>query len=91
MTDKRLKGTHIAGTRSIQRWENEGGAVKGRSGKRQSIPSQLQNQHNAATLAGQAIDRLADRSASSEERETRKRRLLKGPKEFRTLRLDQRK
>ena len=40
----------------------------------------------AAQMAGQEIDRLADPSASDEERQLRKRRLLKGPKEFQDLR-----
>jgi hypothetical protein len=42
----------------------------------------------AAEMAGEIIDRHADLSASSEEQESRKRRLLKGPKEFRELRRD---
>ena len=44
----------------------------------------------AAALAGQEIDRLADQSAPVEERDRRKRRLLKGPKEFRDMRDDHR-
>ena len=42
----------------------------------------------AAEMAGDAIDRQADQSATEEERESRKRRLLKGPAEFRELRRD---
>ena len=42
----------------------------------------------AAEMAGDIIDQHADLSASSEEQESRKRRLLKGPKEFRELRRD---
>ena len=91
MTDKSLKGTHNPGQRPIQRWENEGGAIQGRPAKPPHVSSRVEKRDEAANLAGQAIDRLADRSATSEERETRKRRLLKGPKEFRNLRGDQRK
>jgi len=40
----------------------------------------------ASELAGQEIDRLGDPSATDEERQVRKRRLLKGPKEFRDIR-----
>ena len=40
----------------------------------------------ARALAGQEIDRLSDPSATEEERQSRKRRLLKGPKEFRDVR-----
>jgi hypothetical protein len=42
----------------------------------------------ASDLAGAAIDRLADQSVSPEVRAKRKRRLLKGPSEFREMRED---
>jgi hypothetical protein len=42
----------------------------------------------AAEMAGDTIDRHTDLSASPEEQASRKRRLLKGPKEFRDLRKD---
>ena len=42
----------------------------------------------AAEMAGDIIDQHADLSASSEEQASRKRRLLRGPKEFRELRRD---
>ena len=42
----------------------------------------------AADMAGDILDQHADLSASSEEQASRKRRLLKGPKEFRELRRD---
>jgi len=42
----------------------------------------------AIDLAGQQIDKLADPSATAEEQQQRKRRLLKGPGEFRELRAD---
>jgi Phage terminase large subunit (GpA) len=40
----------------------------------------------AREMASQEIDRLSDPSATDEERKRRKRRLLKGPKEFRDVR-----
>jgi hypothetical protein len=40
----------------------------------------------AAEMASEEIDRLGDLSASDEERRLRKRRLIRGPKEFRDLR-----
>jgi hypothetical protein len=46
------------------------------------------NPPKAADMAGAVIDQQADLSASSEEQASRKRRLLKGPKEFRDLRRD---
>lgn len=42
----------------------------------------------AAEMAGEIIDQHADLSVSIEKQESRKRRLLKGPKEFRELRRD---
>jgi hypothetical protein len=42
----------------------------------------------ALDLAGQQIDKLSDQSATAEERQARKRRLLKGPREFRDIRGD---
>jgi hypothetical protein len=43
---------------------------------------------SASAMAGEALDRQADLSASPEEQEGRKQRLLKGPAEFRELRRD---
>jgi hypothetical protein len=40
----------------------------------------------AAGMAGDTIDHLADQSATREDREQRKRRLVKGPPEFREMR-----
>jgi len=40
----------------------------------------------AREMASQEIDRLSDTSATDEERQSRKRRLVKGPKEFRDIR-----
>ena len=40
----------------------------------------------ASKMAGHEIDRLGDQSATDDQRESRKRRLLKGPKEFRDIR-----
>jgi len=37
-------------------------------------------------MAAQEVDRLSDPSATDEERQLRKRRLIKGPKEFRDIR-----
>jgi metal-responsive CopG/Arc/MetJ family transcriptional regulator len=40
---------------------------------------------NATELAGKQLDCLADTSASSDEQGRRKKRLLKGPEEFREI------
>ena len=41
---------------------------------------------SAAQMAGKTIDQHADQSASPDQQEQRKRRLVKGPQEFRDLR-----
>jgi hypothetical protein len=89
MVDKRTKGRHDPSQRSTQRWENEGGAMKGVRTKRARDLAERKKQGKAADLAGDVIDRHADRSATFEEQQSRKRRLLKGPKEFRAMRRDQ--
>jgi hypothetical protein len=40
----------------------------------------------AAKMAGREIDRCGDQTVSAKERANRKRRLIKGPKEFRDVR-----
>lgn len=42
----------------------------------------------AKEMAARTIDRLVDPAAPAEEQASRKRRLLKGPEEFRELRVD---
>jgi hypothetical protein len=42
----------------------------------------------ARELAAEAIDKMGDPAASTEERAQRRRRLTKGPEEFRELRVD---
>ena len=59
--------------------------------KRVGAPPSKKTVARAAEMAGQEIDRLGDRSATDEQRASRKRRLLKGPKEFRDIRDDQHK
>jgi hypothetical protein len=45
----------------------------------------------AKELAGKMIDRLSDSTAPAEEQASRKRHLLKGPEEFREVRVDRAK
>jgi hypothetical protein len=49
------------------------------------------NAVKAKELAGMTIDRLVDSAAPAEEQAGRKRRLLKGPEEFRDVRVDRAK
>ena len=43
---------------------------------------------SARSAAGSTLDHLADKTASAGEQASRKRRLLKGPREFRAVRKD---
>jgi hypothetical protein len=45
----------------------------------------------ADEMAGRQLDQLVDKSAPTEEQESRKQRLLKGPEEFRNVRVDRAK
>jgi hypothetical protein len=49
------------------------------------------SRRKAAEMAGRAIDQLGYQTATVEERAQRKRRLIKGPREFRDVRDDQSK
>ena len=51
-------------------------------------PASPQRGSAAKDMAGKQIDALADPAASDDERAIRKRRLLKGPSEFRDMRND---
>jgi hypothetical protein len=51
-------------------------------------PGAHKGAQRATELAAKEIDRLADTSATEEERQSRKRRILKGPREFRDMRED---
>ena len=47
--------------------------------------------NDAARMASRQLDHLADKTASEKEQASRKRRLLGGPEEFQSLRVDRRK
>jgi hypothetical protein len=51
-------------------------------------PTRNKSAANASGMAGRQIDDLGDKSATDDERAKRKRRLLKGPSEFRDIRKD---
>ena len=53
-------------------------------GRRSSEGEELR----AREMAGKAIDHLADTKAHPDDQASRKRRLLKGPEEFRDVRVD---
>ena len=62
------------------------------SGNRKPAPKRnKKTAAKAAELAGTMIDWLGDKSAPPQEQANRKRRLVKGPSEFREMRSDQAK
>jgi hypothetical protein len=52
----------------------------------QSIELRPKEAAKASEMAGEEIDRLGDPSATDEEQQLRKRRLINGPQEFRDIR-----
>jgi hypothetical protein len=52
----------------------------------QGIKVRTNKAAKASEMAGREIDLLGDPSATDEERELRKQRLIKGPQEFRDIR-----
>lgn len=58
----------------------------GLAAKTSHEPYSKKSTDRAAEMAERQIDRLSDPSATSEERQSRKRKLLKGPSEFRGMR-----
>ena len=51
-----------------------------------TLPISKGSKRKAAEMAGREIDQLGDQTATREERARRKRRLIKGPREFRDIR-----
>lgn len=61
----------------------------GKSGQSASVtPTAAASSERAKELAGKTVDRLTDPAAPPEEKAVRKRRLIKGPSEFREVRVD---
>lgn len=95
----RLPASLIA---SIDKWANEAGAddrseairrlvEAGLEAARRARPPSKRAAAKAKEMAGREIDRVSDQAATAEERESRKHRLLKGPKEFRDMRVPKQK
>jgi hypothetical protein len=87
-------------TTSIDRWAAHNGAASrsqairrlvelGLAGARPLKQRSAKAAAQASDMAGRQIDKLADPATPAEERNARKRRLIKGPREFRDLRGDQ--
>jgi hypothetical protein len=58
----------------------------GRAGMSSKSGKSKRGAEQAAGMASDTIDHLEDQSATREDREQRKRRLVKGPSEFREMR-----
>jgi Arc/MetJ-type ribon-helix-helix transcriptional regulator len=82
--DKWAAGNEVASRSEAIRRLVELGLAGSRPMKQQSPTAASK----ALEMAARQVDRLADSSAPPEERQKRKRRLLKGPGEFRGLRAD---
>jgi hypothetical protein len=59
------------------------------AGSDSARPTSEATVEKAAELAARAIEKTADKSQPAKEQQTRKRRLIKGPSEFRDIRRDQ--
>jgi hypothetical protein len=60
----------------------------GLASARPAKPSNKKSVAKAAGMAGEMVDYLSDHTVPADIREKRKRRLLKGPSEFREMRTD---
>jgi Arc/MetJ-type ribon-helix-helix transcriptional regulator len=87
-------------TRAIDRWAARNKAASrseairelvemGLAGGQPTGRRRAKTAARASDMAGRQIDKIGDPSASAKERQDRKRRLLKGPSEFRDMRGDQ--
>jgi metal-responsive CopG/Arc/MetJ family transcriptional regulator len=85
-------------TRAVDRWAADHGLSRSEAIRdllNQALatarPTTKGSQAKAARLAAEEIDKISASSLSDEERQRRKRRLLKGPREFRDIRGDRSK
>ena len=51
----------------------------------ESVDQDIERRAKASEMAGEEIDRLGDPIATDEERQLRKQRLIKGPREFQDI------
>ena len=77
---------------SLRRWIENGVTERWKPPKLNAMAvkptSHAKTRAQAAAMAAETIDRHTDQSAAPEEQASRKRKLLKGPKEFREIRKD---
>jgi hypothetical protein len=85
----RQKEPGLTRPEGIRRLVELGLKVKTKSPPKREDHSKIEDQkQRAREMAGRAIDKMADASASLDDRASRKRRLIKGPEEFRNVRRD---
>jgi hypothetical protein len=59
-----------------------------RASKSEDTKQRQSRKQRARQLAGDAVDKMTDTTASAQDQASRKRRLIKGPEEFREARVD---
>lgn len=59
-----------------------------RASKSEDTKQRQSRKQRARQLAGDAVDKMTDATASVQDQASRKRRLIKGPEEFREARVD---
>src|ERR1019366_4905125 len=79
----------IDGWAKQQKIDRRSEAVRGLVGSQLSKRTSPKTAAKAFDMAARQIDKLANPALPEEERQARKRRLIKGPREFRDLRGDQ--
>jgi hypothetical protein len=95
-----LYGVRIADPlmKQIMDWAKANGATRSEAIRRlvelgldtakPSAQTTAKTADKAKELAGDAINQIADKSASADEKASRKRSLISGPEEFRNVRVD---
>jgi hypothetical protein len=73
-------------SQAIRRLVELGLTVKAKAAKGRAITES--QKVRASEMAGKTIDKMADTTAAPDDQATRKRGLLKGPEEFRAVRVD---
>lgn len=78
---------HLTRSEAIRRLVELGLTVKGEAKPSTAAHhARRGNADQASTMAGNAIDKLSDQSATTEEQAKRKHKLIRGPSEFRDIR-----
>jgi hypothetical protein len=80
---------NVSRSEAIRRLVEIGLTLKAKASAKREDPIRRQGtKGRARELAGNTIDKLTDATASADDQAVRKSRLLKGPEEFRAVRID---